>query len=103
MLVLHIKVVDMFPTTTHFRSLGQSISLQQNLFAQRWHVIVKIQLSQMSMAKLTIKFRLQAYSGATIIDYKNRVFSILGLIDDQKEGSLYHKYRSNEISIYKNS
>jgi hypothetical protein len=39
--------------------------------------MVKIQLSQLSMAKLTTKVGLQAYLDATIINYKNQVLSIL--------------------------
>ena len=41
--------------------------------------MMEIQLSQMSIAKLTARFNLQAYSGATIINYKNQAFSVLWL------------------------
>ena len=36
--------------------------------------MVEIQLGQMSMVKMTNRFRLQAYLGAIIIDYKNQAF-----------------------------
>ena len=39
--------------------------------------MVEIQLSQMSVARLTTRFSTQAYLGATIIDYGNQSFSIL--------------------------
>ena len=53
----------------------------------------------MSMAKLKVRFRLQAYNlGAMIIDYGNQAFLVLCLIDDRKEGGLYHEYTSKRIS-----
>ena len=52
----------------------------------------------MSMAKLKVRFRLQAYLGAMIIDYGNQAFLVLCLIDDRKEGGLYHEYTSKRIS-----
>ena len=39
--------------------------------------MVKIQPSQMSLLKLTTRFRLLAYLGAIVIDYKSQAFSIL--------------------------
>ena len=53
------------------------------------------------MAKLTSRFRLQAYLGATIIDYINQAISILKPIGNWKESSLYHKYRPKIISTHK--
>ena len=47
-------------------------------------MMVKIRLSQMSVAKLITRFRLQAYLGATIIGYINQAFSILLLISNWK-------------------
>ena len=39
--------------------------------------MVKIQLNQMPLAKLTNRFRLQTYLGATFIDDENQAFSML--------------------------
>ena len=41
-----------------------------------WHVMVEIQLSQMSVAKLTTRFRLQACLGVIINDYVNQALSV---------------------------
>ena len=43
--------------------------------------MIEIQLSQMSVAKLITRFRLQAYLGATIIDYGNQ--GVLGIVTYQ--------------------
>ena len=39
--------------------------------------MIKIQLSQMSVAKLAIGFSLQAYLGIIVIHYKSQAFSVL--------------------------
>ena len=52
--------------------------------------------SQMSVAKLKARFRLQAYLDATIIDYMNQAFSVLWSIN-QKEGGMYHEYTLKRI------
>ena len=39
--------------------------------------MVKILVSQMLVAKLTTRFSLQAYLGATLIDYGNQALSML--------------------------
>ena len=39
--------------------------------------MIEIQLSQMSMVKLSIRFRLQAHLGAIINDYESEVFLVL--------------------------
>ena len=47
--------------------------------------MIEIQLSQMSAAKLTTQFIVQAYYlGATTIDYGNQIFSVLKSIGDWK-------------------
>ena len=49
----------------------------------------EIQLSQMSVAKLTNRFRLQAYLDAIIISYKGQVFLVCNQLGDRKEGWLH--------------
>ena len=39
--------------------------------------MIEIQLSQMSVAKLTTRYGLQAYLGATSIEYENQAFLVL--------------------------
>lgn len=47
--------------------------------------MVKIQVSQMLVAKLTTRYSSQAYLGVAIIDYGNEALSILWMIGDRKE------------------
>lgn len=85
-LVLVFKVSNLFSTTTPFRSFGQPISVQHkiNLWSF-WHVMVEIQLSQISMTKLTTSFRLQAYLGATITEIKHSWFCSRSMIKRKKK------------------
>jgi hypothetical protein len=53
---------------------------------------------QTSTAKLTSMFRFQGYIGATIINHMNHMLLVLKLINDWKEGSLYHEYRLRRLS-----
>jgi hypothetical protein len=61
--------------------------------------MTEIQLIQMSAAKLTIRFALQAYTSAPIIDYGNPSFSVSKPVGDWKEGCMYHEIQV-EMNIH---
>ena len=61
------------------------ISVQNNINAlvKAKHLMVEIQLSQMSSPKLTSRFQLQTYKiSDTIIGYRKQVFLVVYLIGD---------------------
>ena len=74
-----IKVPDQFLTTTSFLQLRLTY-----LHATQCQSLISVDISwlksnvaKMSVAKLTTRFRLRAYSCDTIINYGNQVFLVL--------------------------